>query len=158
MKVSDRFLLEEYVSKEVFEEYGHRAVRFISTALIEADTQLVIDLEAHFKRPISCTINNWKWGGQRNNSGLRMPGTTYYSKWSLHSMGSASDKQFKFKDGEKEVLRTREVYGFIKQNETRYYNMGIRRMENIKDATSWIHWDTMWTPSNKIGFITIVNG
>ena len=156
--MSERFDIVEYVSKATYVEHGERSVRFISTALIEADTQLVIDLEKHFNRPISCTINNWKWGGPREYSGLRTPGTPYYKKWSMHSMGAASDKQFKFKDGDKEVLKTREVYGFIRQNEERYYRLGIRRMESIKDAPTWIHWDTCWTPEQMKNLIQIVGG
>jgi hypothetical protein len=157
MKLNDRFKLQEYVPKSVYDKHGEGAVRFISTALIEADHALLVDLEKHFNRPISCSINTWAFGGNRNYSGLRVEGEPYYKKHSLHSMGSASDKIFKFKDND-EVLATREVYAFIRQNEAKYYAMGIRRMEDIKDARTWVHWDTMWTPSAFDGTIQIVGG
>jgi hypothetical protein len=52
MRLNDRFRLEEYVPKSVFEKHGERSVRFISTALIESDYQLLQDLEKHYGREI----------------------------------------------------------------------------------------------------------
>jgi hypothetical protein len=154
-KLSDRFVIQEYVSEQVYNKYGHRAKRFICKTLVSATTQLVIDLEAKYCRPVSCTINSWKWGGSRVASGLRMIGTHYYSITSAHAWGKGDDKQFAFKDGDKETIPTVEVYDFILENQEKYYDLGIRRMEHIKDATSWIHWDTIWTnyPEGRIQIV-----
>jgi len=46
MKLNERFSIEEYVPKSLFDKYGEKAVRFISTTIIEADLQLLKDLEA----------------------------------------------------------------------------------------------------------------
>jgi len=154
-RLSEKFILEEYVSEQVFNKYGDKAARFICGTLVKASTQLVLDLEAHYEREISCTINNWKWGGPRIASGLRMIGTHYYSITSAHAWGKGDDKQFAFKDGKKETLPTKDVYQFILDNQEHYYNLGIRRMEHIDDAPTWIHWDTIMTP-NPIGEIRIV--
>lgn len=40
------------------------------------------------------TINNWKWGGDRQWSGYRPPNTPYYSQFSQHSLGRAVDMVF----------------------------------------------------------------
>jgi len=156
MKLNERFTLQEYVPKSVYEKHGERAVRFISTTLIDADFQLLKDLEVYYGRPISCTINSWSYGGNRQYSGLRVEGEPYYRPHSLHSMGSASDKLFKFKDGDKESIPTKDVYGFIIDNQEKYYAIGMRRMEDVRDASSWIHWDTCWTSDafkNKIQIV-----
>jgi hypothetical protein len=155
MRLTPRLLLEEYVSPRVFEQYGIRASRFICKTLLNATTQLVLDLEEEYGRPISVSINTWLWGGTRVASGLRMPGTPHYSITSAHAWGKGDDKQFKFKDGDKEVLPTKEVYEFIIKNEKKYYELGIRRMEDLRDAPTWIHWDVIWT-SLEEGKIQIV--
>ena len=59
MKLNPRFSLQEYVPKSVYEKHGDKAVRFISTALIAADYQLLQDLKAHYGREITCSINTW---------------------------------------------------------------------------------------------------
>lgn len=155
MRLNDRFTIQEYVPKSVFNKHGDLSVRFISTALIEADYQLLIDLEKHFGRKISCQINTWSFGGDRNYCGLRVQGEPYFKPHSMHSMGSASDKLFTFKDtGER--VSNQLIYDFIRNNESKYYALGIRRVEDIRDATSWIHWDTCWTPETYRGKIQIV--
>ncbi len=42
----------------------------------------------------SITINNYYWGGDRKASGLRVPGSNYYSITSQHSYGRAADCLF----------------------------------------------------------------
>mgnify|MGYP003645619495 CR=1 FL=1 len=155
MKLNPRFSLEEYVPKSVFQEHGERAIRFISTALIEADYQLLQDLEKHYGREISCSINTWSFGGNRNYSGLRVQGEPYYREHSLHSMGSASDKIFTFKDTNVRV-DNKAIYDFIIDNQAKYYALGIRRMEDIRDASTWLHWDCCYTTEAYSGKIQIV--
>jgi len=155
MRLNDRFKLQEYVPQSVYNEHGDMSVRFISTALINADFQLLQDLEKHYDRPISCSINTWVFGGNRNYSGLRVKGEPYYSEYSMHSFGCASDKIFQFKDNDA-PLTTSDVYSFIRLNEAKYYDMGIRRMEDIKDARTWIHWDTCFTTDAFDGTLQIV--
>lgn len=154
-KLTERFILPEYVSEKVYKQYGRKAKRFICKTLVNATTQLCIDLEEHYCRPVSCTINDWFWGGNFVASGLRMPGTPYYSITSAHAWGKGDDKKFKFKDGDKETISTKEVYDFILANQEKYYDLGIRRIEDIRDAPTWIHWDTIMTDNPK-GEIRIV--
>jgi len=150
--LTERFVIQEYVSERVYEQYGDRAKRFICNTLVNATTQLCLDLEEKYGRPISCTINDWLWGGNFVASGLRRPGTPHYSITSAHAWGKGDDKKFKFKDGDKETIPSKEVYDFIMENQKRYYDLGIRRIEDIRDTPSWIHWDTIWTnlPEGKI--------
>ncbi len=155
MRLNDRFILQEYVTPALYKKYGNRAIRFISSALIEADLALLQNLEKKYDRKISCSINDWNWKGQRSNSGYRDPSSPYYKELSLHSMGNASDKIFKFKDTKARVPNL-QVYDHILENQEYYYNLGIRRMEHIKDAKTWIHWDTCFTGPDWVGRIQIV--
>ena len=155
MKLNPRFTIQEYVPQSVYEKYGDKSVRFISTALIKADYQLLKDLEKHYGREITCSINTWSFGGDRQYSGLRVEGEPYYRPLSLHSSGSASDKIFTFKDTGARV-DNKKIYEFIIANEVKYYELGIRRMEDIRDASTWIHWDTCWTPNKYTKMIQII--
>jgi len=84
------FRIEELVSKEVFD-------------LIKEDTlwklfddkllQTIDTLKEKFPEG-SMTINNWKWNGNRNQSGLRTKNSKYYSPTSQHSIGKAIDCVF----------------------------------------------------------------
>lgn len=155
MKLNDRFCLQEYVSRETYEQHGDKCVRWISDTLIRADRALITALELYFNRPVSCTINSWVFGGDRQFSGLRRKGEPYFREYSLHSSGQASDKQFKFKDTG-EPIATREVYDFIREHQDEFYALGVRRMEDIRDAPTWIHWDCCHTSEAFTDTIQIV--
>ena len=97
MKLNDRFCIQEYVPKSLYEKYGNKSVRWMSNIIIEADLQLVLDLEEHFERKVSCTINDWKWNKKGSQyRGVRVPNEPYYRVTSLHAHGMASDKLFYF--------------------------------------------------------------
>lgn len=42
----------------------------------------------------TCIINDWYWGGEFQESGLRLPNTTTGARWSQHKRGAATDKKF----------------------------------------------------------------
>jgi len=52
------FILEEFVSKEIFKKYGERAWQFLDERMTE-NVQAIRD---YYGVPV--TANNWKWGGQ----------------------------------------------------------------------------------------------
>ena len=77
------------------------------------------------------TINNWWHGGDRNWSGIRTPGSSYYSETSQHSWGRASDKVFK-------DAPAAEVRMHIK---TAWVQLGITCIE---ENVTWVHSDVRW--------------
>jgi len=161
MKLNPRFDIREYVPPQVWKEHGTNSVRFIDRALIDADYELLMDLEEHFGHSVKCHINTWHWGGTRKQCGLRVPGQLYYKPLSLHSTGRASDKIFFYGDdavAERAGKRIPNglIYDFILENQATYWSLGIRRMESIRDAKTWIHWDTCWTPDEYQGKLQIV--
>lgn len=88
------FRPEELVSKATFEKLGaERVLRYLDSRIL-----MMADLLAeHFcfdengKKIGTATINNWSYGGQRQYSGLRMPGEPHYKEFSDHSYGRALD-------------------------------------------------------------------
>ena len=64
-KIKDYFKIEELVDRTVFEKYGEAAWKFIDKDLLAC--LLVVREGIGFPM----TINNWKWGGQFSQRGLR---------------------------------------------------------------------------------------
>lgn len=132
--ISKYFKIEELVSKKVYKKYGENAWQFIDPRLIK-----VIDLlREHFNKPI--TVNNWLWGGQLEQRGLRTnldelvkskteKGTLYISQ---HILGKAIDFNVK-------GLSSQEVYNEILKNKEKFYL--ISRIENIEKTPTWCHID-----------------
>jgi len=158
MKVNDRFDIREYVPKEVWDKHGSNSVRFVDQALMAADYELLLDLEEHLGCKLTCTINNWLWGGTRSQCGLRVPGQKLYRETSLHASGKASDKIYKYASGPEAGKRVPHqlIYDFVLANQDTYWSLGIRRMEDIRDAKTWLHWDTCWTPEEFSGKLKVV--
>ena len=84
-KVSKNFILPEFVSKDIYEKFGSNSLWFIDSRIIESCQKLRDNLG------IPLTINNWYYGGDRQESGLRLPGMKNYSQYSQHSFGRAVD-------------------------------------------------------------------
>ena len=132
--VSKYFKIEELVSRKVYKKYGERSWQFIDPTLIK-----VIDLiREHFNAPV--TINNWLWGGNLEQRGLRTncdeivkekteANTLYVSQ---HCLGRAVDFNVK-------GLSSREVYEEILKNKEKFCL--ISRIENIKNTPNWCHVD-----------------
>ncbi len=132
--VSKYFKIEELVSRKVYKKYGEKSWEFIDPTLIK-----VIDLiREHFNAPV--TINNWLWGGNLEQRGLRTncdeivkekteTGILYVSQ---HCLGRAVDFNVK-------GLSSQEVFNEIVKNKEKFYL--ISRIENIKNTPTWCHVD-----------------
>lgn len=131
------FYVHELVSPTVYNDRGDRAIELIDARVIR-----VLNLLRDCLGPT--TVNNWYWGGDRQYSGLRMPGEPYYSKYSQHSFGRAADCLFRdvtAQEARDYILRNRAVFPHIRF---------------IEDDVSWLHFDvrnnqrlTTWSPVTK---------
>lgn len=101
---------------------------------------------------VPITINDWKWGGNFSESGLRVPGMEYYSPWSQHSFGRAFDLKFKglpaYKAREKikklmEEGKFKGITNTITCEETKTYR------DNKQRPLTWCHIDLR---NNKPGY------
>jgi hypothetical protein len=92
MKINDPIKIEgtnfsvvEFVSPERFKARPDRASRGVSWQLIQACQKI----REHFGQPM--TINNWYWGGNRTDSGLRDPNSAVGKPQGDHFNGFAAD-------------------------------------------------------------------
>lgn len=125
MKKSKYFKIEELVSRETYKARGERAWQLIDPNLIET-----IDRLKEVFPDGTMTINNWVWGGNRNESGLRVQGMKHYSPYSMHSFGKAADCIFSHYD-------TEEVRQYIIDNPKEF-----PYVKGIELGVSWLHIDT----------------
>lgn len=100
------FEIRELVPRHVYEARGDRAWQ-----LLDAGMLAVLDrLRERFGPMI---VNNWHRSGEREWSGLRTPGSPYYSPYSQHSFGRAFDVLFLRADVEtvrQHILANPELY------------------------------------------------
>lgn len=139
------FIIEELVDKETFETTPEWKlwVAFDDRLLKAMDF-----LREEIGVPI--TINNWKWSGDRSWSGLRPPGSPYYSRWSQHSYGRAVDMIFK---GIPAVDVRHRIKKLIKQGKLNNIAPSLTFEEKYKGKEiSWVHMDVRNNPLGYNGF------
>ena len=140
---SKYFKIQELVSKQTYEKYGEKSWMFLDERLI-----LTLDaLREYFNAPI--TVNNWLWGGNLQQRGLRtncdeivknktLKGSLYVSQ---HCLGKAVDfnvKNHTVKDVYKVILENPKAFPYIK------------RIENINKTPTWVHIDIANTENENI--------
>lgn len=79
------FLPQEFVPQSFFVKYGESAIRYMDPRLL----RVVQAIRDYLGEPMS--INTWHRHGDRHHSGLRLPGSPYWSVGSAHSFGMAVD-------------------------------------------------------------------
>ena len=122
---AEHFKIYELVPPKTYTKFGDKAWWFIDPNLIR-----VIDaLREEFG---SATINSYKWGGDRQWSGLRTSGSPWYSPYSQHSFGRAADILFKDYAAE-------EVRQAITANPEKW--LAICPSITLEEDVSWVHID-----------------
>jgi hypothetical protein len=109
------------------EKYIELLCRKIDIKLVESDQKLTDKFGA-------VTINNWFTGGQFNNRGLRLCGSSVGAELSDHFQGRASDKTFRDYTAD-------QVRDYIKSN---WLTLGITIIE---DNVTWVHTSVAWVPN-----------
>ncbi|ELH4810082.1 hypothetical protein Q9X96_003116 [Vibrio vulnificus] len=145
MYKSKYFKVEELVSKSMFNQRGQKAVELIDERVL-----MTLDsLRTNLGKPI--TVNNWLWGGDFQQRGLRDRGfyksdADYVSSLSQHKYGRAVDFDVK-------GLSAKEVRKHIIENQHLYPHISFLEVD-----INWVHFDcrnndelTLWSPSR--GFI-----
>ena len=132
IRLTKNLWLHEYIQEGLYKQYAENKPHYLMGLI---DQRLPILDQFMRDRFGMVTINNWSSGGDRQWSGLRTPESPYYSKFSQHSYGRASDKLFRDATAE-------EVREDIKKNyEKLYQPLGLTCIE---DNVSWVHSDVRY--------------
>lgn len=120
----EHFIIQELVSPETYNVRGDKAWELL-------DVTMLMTLDRLRDRYGKMIINNWKWGGNRKWSGLRIPESPYYSTYSQHSFGNAADVIFGSVTAEavrKEILENPDDHAF-------------EFITSIELEVFWLHFD-----------------
>lgn len=128
--LTKNFKLQEFVSQSIWEKWGEKAIWFI-------DKRIVLSAQAlRDNLGVPLTINSWSYGGDRQESGLRVEGMTNWRPFSQHSFGRAIDivsSRMTADEMRAHIIQNREKYPFITA---------------IELNVSWLHIDCRETNSN----------
>lgn len=139
------FQIHELVSSEVYYTRGEKAWQLF-------DFRALKTLEWLRENIGSCTVNDWKWGGDLSQSGLRtyefymQDGFTMKPQaleklsdsFTQHKYGRAFD--CKFRDSDAESVRQ-----WIKDN---WHKSGFDWAITLEEGVSWVHFDVRNQPEN----------
>jgi len=145
------FEVKELVPKDVYKERGERSIELMDSRILGALDALREIVGLPF------VVNSIKYG--RDASGLRMPFSKHYSKYSQHSFGRAIDFIVPdYKTTHPEDLGYEAIYSIIKQNRET-----LKDIHFVEVVDGWVHIDCrvntngkdliFWSPKN--GYIDI---
>lgn len=121
--------LHEYIPEDLYKKYADKKPHYLIGMI---DPRLIILDQFMRDRFGSVVINNWYTDGDREWSGVRHKDSPYYSFFSQHSFGRASDKLFS-------KVSAEEVRIDIKRNYHELYKpLGLTCIEG---GVSWVHSD-----------------
>jgi len=118
------FAIHELVPPAIFAKRGELAWELL-------DDRLLVTLDRLRERYGSMTVNNYKFGGEREWSGLRTADSPYYSQTSQHSFGRAADCLF----NDTAAIKVR---GDILQNPN---DPAFQLIKSVELGVSWLHFD-----------------
>ena len=143
------FQLWELVPKEIYDRRGAQAIECMDLRIVCA----VDDLRDNLRKEgydNGFVVNNWKSGGGKTQSGLRVPGQQEYSNTSQHSFGRAADFTTKtpIKAIHKHILTNLDKYPHIRFIEVDISWCHVDCRDNFDDARI-----KLWSP--KRGFVSV---
>lgn len=161
IEVSDNFFLDEFIDPFTYLTSKDRGLSKMDFNVFNICQELRNDLNS----PLS--VNNW-WSYfienecdtpyteiiqniERSNtinkwSGYRPTHCRIGSRYSAHRLGKAADPK-----GNSKILMN-----LIRDNPNKYYNIGLRRLEDIKLTPTWLHVDTL-ERNTKVDSIRVVD-
>jgi hypothetical protein len=134
MKASEHFLVQEFVSPEIFNAQGINPIWFVSKQQIKAAEFIKDYFSTLFKKEVFVTINNWHKGGPLKNRGTRAPWTETGGKLSQHKFMNGFDFNVS-------GMTSDEVYDHIMANQAPFLAAGITTIEDKAMTQGWTHID-----------------
>ena len=134
MKISNNFYIQEFVSRDFYNEHSDGSLKFIDQRIVLACQYI----REKIAKPI--TINNWSDGGEREFSGLRPFVCKVGVAYSQHKFGRAADLKC-------DRMSSEEMRQLVK----RYWPDLKKYISTIEDDTDgWLHIDCRWTENPEI--------
>lgn len=128
------FKVQELVPPAIYEARGEQALALLDDRVLLTLDQLRVQFGV-------CTVNDWLWGGQYSQRGLRTPEAVEYSPTSQHSFGRAMDCHFA-------KVEAAEVRQWLLSHGDQCVHITF-----LEDDISWLHFDvrngdrlTLWSP------------
>ena len=118
------FVIQELVSPGTYKDRGEKAWQLL-------DDRMLMTLDLLREKYGKMTVNNWKWGGDREWSCLRTAESPWFSKYSQHSFGRAADVIFN-------DITAEEVRQQILANPD---DPTFALINSFEENTSWLHFD-----------------
>jgi len=118
------FIIQELVSPGTFQKRGEKAWQLL-------DDGMLMTLDRLRDKYGKMTVNNWKWGGDREWSCLRTADSPWFSTYSQHSFGRAADIIFADVTAEsvrQDILANPDEFAF-------------EFINSFEENTSWLHFD-----------------
>lgn len=143
MQLTKNISLQEIVPEVSYRRYGYNSLSLMSAQIIEG-TQDVIDLMGWDY----VVMNTWHNGGNSHQRGLRIKGQKYYRDgMGAHDNGNAIDL-IPYQEGKPPVELIKEFHQKVSEGwmPVVLYAFGIRRIETIDLASTWIHLDCLFNP------------
>lgn len=132
-KISPHFYYHEFFSEGIWRSSSET---FLMKLIDPRIVQILEKLRVEMNAPIY--VNNWYWGGNSMYRGFRPQSTSVGAKYSQHKMGRAVD----FHVGRHTIT---EVHEYILSREPEFLDLGLTRLEDVRDAPTWVHLDLGWT-------------
>ena len=123
MQKCKHFKIYELVDPITYEKFGQKSWEFL-----DPNALITLDLLRETFGP--AVVNDWKWGGKYQWSGLRPFHCKKYAKYSQHRFGRAFDVKFN-------RFTAQEIRTAIK-SDLEYWSEHISRIEK---KVSWFHFD-----------------
>lgn len=127
IKLTKNFHADEFIPPQMYRQYPDwMIVRRIPPQIVKA-YQVV--RERHGAR----ILNNWWHGGDREQSGLRIPGQSYYKEMASHAWCGAGDSIG--------ITPVQEIWDDIRKNYKKIYKpLGVTAIE-VGNKITWLHMD-----------------
>jgi len=152
-------LAQQLLPKDVYKKGKYQALSLMDSRIIES----LDNLRYHLKCPL--TVNNWTWGGDRNQSGFRS--VDFYESDDHYISSNSQHKYGRAVDFINRKMSAHEVRKFILENKELFPHIKFLEVGPLKDGSemSWVHidcrstdpWldnDTIICWSPKLGYVT----
>jgi hypothetical protein len=137
MKVSENFVLQEFICPEIYNAWGEKSIQFIDFNII----MFAQRLRDKYGKPL--VINNWHTGGKYKDSGLRRFNSKTGAKMSQHRFGRAVDIKILLANGTIDPKGGERLREFVKKNYLGMFSDIITTIE--ADTEGWLHADCRYT-------------